>query len=594
MPRPDMRRLGQFFARASFSGLDRTSLLTRFLEQGIGLFNGAGAFYLHEEGDEVRPEMVLLSRQLQEHEQRLTEQLRTAAQKALSRNELQTTSLDATGTLHGILCPLTMDRGCLCLLLVAAREDLPPFLLGLQLLAILLDQYLAGENGPHQLYQDLLTRLPEVLALPPGRDQCIVFNQILKEAAGAGVTALARTRGTKTTELIALSDVIGPDRRTEKTRLLRKGLEECILRKTPLHWPALQGSPSPILEEICRNYGMEHGLALPLHDQDGIIRGGLLLLWENGLEPDTLHRELAPVLPISVTLLARRGPNGRQRTDSSSKQPLATQRLQGRVILAVAAVLLLLLLAPIPYRIDANGLVRPKITRYVVARYNGILKESLVRPGDRVNKGDILARLDGRETETRLAALSAERDKAKKLFDQATARGNTAAAQLARLDMLRYEEQLKEVLDQQRHLIIRSPVSGMVLSGDLQRAEGSPVNRGQTLFEVAPLESMEVEVAIPEEDIALVPDHASVGLRFAAYPDQSWAGRFVRIEPKTRIQENTNVFIGILELNNRDERLHPGMRARAKIKTGTRLLAWILLRKPWHTLQSLADSLFAR
>ncbi len=594
MPRPDMRRLGQFFARASFAGLDRPALLNKFLEQGIGLFNGAGALYLHEEGDGIRPETVLFSRQLQEHAQQLTSQLRTAAEKALAQKELQTASLDASGTLHGILCPLSMDRGCLCLLLVATWEDLPPFLLGLQLLALLLDQYLAGETAPQQLHQNLLARLPGMLALPPGREQCIFFNQILKEASGTGVTALARARRTKTTELIALSDVVRPDRRTEKARLLRKGLEECMLRKTPLHWPATQGTPSPILAEICRDYGMEHGLILPLHEQDGIIQGALLLLWEKGPEPDELHRAMAPVLPICTTLLARSSSDGKQKTGPSSSQPQAAQRLHTRVILAVAAVLLLLRLAPIPYRINAKGLGRPKITRYVVARYNGILKESLVRPGDRVNKGEILARLDGRETETRLAALRAERDKAKKLFDQATARGNTAAAQLARLDMLRYEEQLKEVLDQQRHLIIRSPVSGMVLSGDLQRAEGSPVNRGQTLFEVAPLEAMEVEVAIPEEDIAQVPEHAAVRLRFAAYPDQAWSGRFVRIEPKARIQENTNVFIGILELDNRDERLHPGMRTRAKIKTGTRLLAWILLRKPWHTLQSLADSLFAR
>ena len=592
MPRPDMRRLGRFFARTFFAGLERAALLTRFLEQGIGLFNGAGALYLHEENEDVRVEVVLLSRQLQKHEQQLNSQIVAAGQKALARQELQTISLDASGALHGILCPLAMDRGCLCLLLVAAREDLPPFLLSLQLLALLLDQYLTGEAGPQRLSRDLLARLPEVLALPPGREQCIVLNQILKESCAVGVTALARARGAKSAELIALSDVVRPDQRTEKARLLRKGLEECILRKTPLHWPALQGGPSPILEEICRNYSMEHGLLLPLQDQEETVQGAVLLLWSEGPQPETLYSELVPVLPITAALLARSRPETKQ--GAAGRQPTSGQRLHARVILAVAAILLLLLLAPIPYRISANGLVRPKITRYVVARYNGILKESLVRPGDRVKQGDILARLDGRETETRLAALRAERDKAKKLFDQATARGNTAAAQLARLDMLRYEEQLKEVLDQQRHLIIRSPVSGMVLSGDLQRAEGSPVNRGQTLFEVAPLETMEVEVAIAEEDIALVPDHAPVQLRFTAYPDQSWSGHFVRIEPKATIRDNKNVFIGILELNNRDERLHPGMRTRAKIKTGIRMLGWILLRKPWHTLQSLADSLFAR
>ena len=337
---------------------------------------------------------------------------------------------------------------------------------------------------------------------------------------------------------------------------------------------------------------MRQGLAMPLPDQEGACRGALLLLWKTGPEPSSRARELMPVLPLLGALVGQAG--SQKKFSVTGKRKDGRRSLQTRVTMAVAAGLLLLLLVPFPHKIHTDGLVRPKITRFVVARYNGILQESLVRPGDRVKKGDILARLDRRETETRLAALRAERDKAKKMFDQAMARGNTAAAQLARLDMLRYEEQLKEVLDQQRHLIIKSPVAGMVLSGDLQRAEGSPVSRGQTLFEVAPLDRMEVEVAIPEADIALVPEHAAVNLRFVAYPDQDWSGQFVRIEPKARIWENRNVFIGILEFDNQNQLLHPGMRAGARIKTGTRLLGWILFRKPWHTLKSLADSLFAR
>lgn len=34
--------------------------------------------------------------------------------------------------------------------------------------------------------------------------------------------------------------------------------------------------------------------------------------------------------------------------------------------------------------------------------------------------------------------------------------------------------------------------------------QGSPVEKGQSLFEVAPLETMRVELAIPAEDIAYI------------------------------------------------------------------------------------------
>jgi len=587
-----MRRLGKFFSQTSFTGLDRAALLTKFLHRVIGLFNGAGGVYLHEVEDNLSTEITLLSRQLQQHEEQLTAQLLETGEQALAGQELQTISLDASGTLHGILCPLVEDRGCLCLLLVSSREDLPPFLLGLQLLAVLLDRYLHSDCRQPSFYQELLARMPAVLSASPGREQLLVLNQALKEICRVEVTALARHTDRNKTELTAISDLATLDQRTEKARLLRQGLEECILRDTTLAWPATGEQASPVLEGICGDYGMKNGLALPLHDQENACQGALLLLWKTGPQPARLARELAPILPFIGTLVARS--RAGKRSPLAGKQKKQNFSLQNRVIMAVAIGLLLLLLVPFPYKIHTDGLVRPKITRFVVARYNGILRECLVRPGDQVKKGDILARLDRRETETRLAALRAERDKAKKMFDQAMARGATAAAQLARLDMLRYEEQLKEIQDQQRHLIIRSPVTGMVLSGDLQRAEGSPVSRGQTLFEVAPLDRMEVEVAIPEEDISLVPEHAAVILRFVAYPNQAWSGDLVRIEPKARIWENRNVFIGILEFDNQNQLLHPGMRAGARVKTGTRLLGWILFRKPWYTLKSLADTLLSR
>ena len=51
-----------------------------------------------------------------------------------------------------------------------------------------------------------------------------------------------------------------------------------------------------------------------------------------------------------------------------------------------------------------------------------------------------------------------------------------------------------------KKLEIKSPIRGIVLRGDQKRAEGMPVTLGQNLFEVAPLDKMVVEVAIPERD----------------------------------------------------------------------------------------------
>jgi multidrug efflux pump subunit AcrA (membrane-fusion protein) len=176
--------------------------------------------------------------------------------------------------------------------------------------------------------------------------------------------------------------------------------------------------------------------------------------------------------------------------------------------------------------------------------------------------------------------------------DHHLALGNTAGAQIARLEEQRLEEQLNLLLEQKKHLVLLSPVDGIVLSGDLKRALGSPVSKGQSLFEVSPLEEMIVELAVRENHITYLQPDMDVRVRFDAYPDGVWVGSIKKINPKSEIRENRNVFIAELEFNNPDGRLRPGMQGKAVIHTGSRPLGWIVFHKPWYTLLQLKDFLF--
>ena len=74
-------------------------------------------------------------------------------------------------------------------------------------------------------------------------------------------------------------------------------------------------------------------------------------------------------------------------------------------------------------------------------------------------------------------------------------------AQLAKLEADRLELKTKILELRSNHLEIKSPIDGVVISGDQERAEGAPLTIGQALFEVAPLDKMVVELAIPEDEI---------------------------------------------------------------------------------------------
>ena len=125
----------------------------------------------------------------------------------------------------------------------------------------------------------------------------------------------------------------------------------------------------------------------------------------------------------------------------------------------------------------------------------------------------------------------------------------------------------------------------MVVSGDHREAEGVPLEAGQSLFEIAPLERMVIEICIPEEDIRHVADGQIVRLQLDADPEAILEATIRRIHPRAELRDNENVFVAEAELQNEELRLRPGMRGTAKVITNRHLLGWNLFHKPWaHVL----------
>ena len=153
-------------------------------------------------------------------------------------------------------------------------------------------------------------------------------------------------------------------------------------------------------------------------------------------------------------------------------------------------------------------------------------------------------------------------------------------AEVARheVDRLQLRAQLLEARDQD--LEVRSPIDGIVVTGDLREAEGMPLTQGQVLFEVAPLDDMIVELAIPEDDVAYVRRDMHVRIRLDAFPMHRHEALVERIHPRAEIRDQENIFVAEVSLNNELRQLHPGMRGRAWVAAGHGRLGWILFRRP--------------
>jgi RND family efflux transporter MFP subunit len=253
---------------------------------------------------------------------------------------------------------------------------------------------------------------------------------------------------------------------------------------------------------------------------------------------------------------------------------------RARTLLVLAGIIAAAMMVRMPYKIRCNTELQPVLRRYVAAPFTGPLEECRVEPGDLVQKDQLLARMDGREIRWELAGVQADLNKATKERNTHLNTHEFGSAAIARHEMQRLQNRTELLQHRDSSLEIRSPIDGIVVSGDHRQAEGVPLEQGQTLFEIAPLEKMIVELGIPEEDIRHVRAGQKVHLWLDAFPERVFEASLDQIRPRAELRENQNIFIAELQLANDDLQLRPGMRGTARVISDSHMLGWNLFHKP--------------
>lgn len=327
-------------------------------------------------------------------------------------------------------------------------------------------------------------------------------------------------------------------------------------------------------------------ISSPLRNENGTVHGAWGVLFDKPPHPDTdairFFRAAEHSVASSFDLIRRAQPGPFAKL--MDRFSIARSNWKTRVGLSAAVVATCVMLIPLDYNVKCNCEIQPVQRRFVASPFDGPLETSLVEPGDMVTNGELLARLDGREIRWELAGVMAERSRAAKERDGYRARQDFGQARIAGYEMQRHDVRQKLLENRSLNLEIRSPVDGIVISGDWKRSEGIPLTLGQSLFEIAPLDQMVVEVGIPEQDIGYVQIGQTLSISLDAVSSRTWEGTVEKIHPRAEIREQEHVYICEMTINNEAALLRPGMRGRAKISTVLRPLGWNLLHKPWNNL----------
>ncbi len=192
-----------------------------------------------------------------------------------------------------------------------------------------------------------------------------------------------------------------------------------------------------------------------------------------------------------------------------------------------------------------------------------------------MRKGQTLGRLDERTLRLERQKHEARREQHRKEYREAfaghdRAEMNVLSARIAQADA--HLELLSEQLTRAR---LVAPFDGVVVKGDLSESLGSPVEKGDVLFEVAPWDGSRIILNVDERDISEVVVGQRGELALAALPGTPLALTITRSTPVASSAEGRNYFRFEARLEEPTTSLRPGMEGIAKVRIARRHLVWI-------------------
>lgn len=123
-----------------------------------------------------------------------------------------------------------------------------------------------------------------------------------------------------------------------------------------------------------------------------------------------------------------------------------------------------------------------------------------------------------------------------------------------------------------RYSTIRSPVNGVVISRAIDVGQTVAASFSTpTLFTIAQdLTKMQIEVSVDEADISRIKLQQKAGFTVDSYPEQTFRGKVVQIRSAPVITQNVVTYVVVVNVDNSDLKLMPGMTANVSVEVAKR------------------------
>jgi HlyD family secretion protein len=292
----------------------------------------------------------------------------------------------------------------------------------------------------------------------------------------------------------------------------------------------------------------------------------------------------------SVGLVATAGAGVATRASTTSKPAVTTVEVtRGRLVQAVSAA----------------GSLEAVTTVNVGTQVSGTIQTLSADFNDVVHKGQVLARLDPSifqtqveqaeanlvRAESEVEQLKVSRDAAKLALDRTVRLAekrlvSEAELEAAQVAVASADAQLRSAaasvaqatasLNQTRvnlaHTVIASPIDGIVVSRAVDTGQTVAASmQAPTLFVLAAdLTKMHLNASIDESDVGQIAAGQAVTFRVDAYPNDEFTGRVAQVRLQAVVSQNVVTYATVIDVDNAELKLKPGMTATVTIEVARR------------------------
>lgn len=388
-------------------------------------------------------------------------------------------------------------------------------------------------------------------------------------------------------ELKAISGLHAVNKETElyqKSLRLLRGFKE-IKRPQQLNQESFS-DPDHLWDDLMK--GKEcYTYWLPI-EIDGKLRLGMWI--ESDIKPGQEQRNPKDELAILYTNLAPSFAAAWAKFDKNRFVKGLGRNRKFRFY-ALLTALIVLFGVRVPLRVAAPFEVVADQPFVVTAPLDGIIDHVVVKPGQHVQKGELLFEYDRRVPEEEYRTTQKQVEVAREELNRAMTLGLADPKSLAEVQILKLKLQKEEIAHelaktQKDKLDVEAGMQGVIVMDDPDEWRGRPVKVGERVLSISDPARTKIKIWVPESDNVAIDPEIPLQITLNVSPERNYSAKLSYIAFESQIGEGeVPAFQGEANWDQPHEEVKLGLRGTA-ILYGERVsLFYFIVRKPWSTFR---------